>query len=121
MPVRSLSSPVLKWPDLRTVQAAVKTWASAISQRYPEILSIAYIGSYARGDWGVGSDLDLIVILEDSGEPPWRRGLDWDLSDITVPVDLLVYTRQEWSALSKSGGRFYETIQDEAEWVYQRN
>ncbi|MBN1148987.1 MAG: nucleotidyltransferase domain-containing protein [Anaerolineales bacterium] len=120
MPVRSLNSPVLKWPEQHAVHAAVEAWANEIGQKRPEILRIAYIGSYARGDWGVGSDLDVIVILEHCAEPSWRRSLDWDLSAIPVPVDLLVYTRHEWQALAAQGGRFYQTVLNEAKWVFER-
>jgi predicted nucleotidyltransferase len=54
-------------------------------------VAVGYFGSYARGDWGVGSDLDLVVIVEASAEPFERRA---------VPVDLLVYTRAEWTRLA---------------------
>lgn len=32
-----------------------------------DVLQIGYFGSYARDDWGVGRDLDLIVIDEVAG------------------------------------------------------
>lgn len=120
MPVRSLSSSVFKWPDAPTVRRAVLCWAEAVARTCPDILRIGYIGSYARGDWGVGSDLDLIVIVERSEEPSWRRGLKWDLSSLPVPADLLVYTQAEWQALAAQGGRFHQTVEREAVWVYER-
>ena len=64
MPVRLLSSSVLKWPDAQTVDKAVRRWAEDIHQNRKDVLRIGYFGSYARGDWGVGSDLDLIIILK---------------------------------------------------------
>jgi predicted nucleotidyltransferase len=36
---------------------------------HPEVVRVGYFGSYARGDWGVGSDLDLIIIVDRSDEP----------------------------------------------------
>jgi predicted nucleotidyltransferase len=57
----------------------------------PSVVAVGYFGSYARGDWGVGSDLDLVVIFEASAEPFERRA---------VPMDLLVYTRAEWTRLA---------------------
>jgi predicted nucleotidyltransferase len=58
MLVRSLHSSVLKWPDREIVDKAVKEWACKIRQGRPDIVNIGYFGSYARGEWGVGSDLD---------------------------------------------------------------
>ena len=70
MPVRSLTSPVLKWPDAQTVLKALKRWVEKVNQiRRPDIVRLGYFGSYARGDWGVGSDLDLVIIVENSDEP----------------------------------------------------
>ena len=66
MPVRSLNSSVLKWPDAKTVDAAARRWAEKIAQDKKYVLKIGYFGSYARGDWGVGSDLDLIIIVENN-------------------------------------------------------
>ena len=63
MPVRSLNTPVLKWPDKNTVDQAVRSWSIEQALRRPELKRIGYFGSYARGDWGVGSDLDLIAVL----------------------------------------------------------
>ncbi len=120
MPVRSLNSSVLKWPDAQTVRQAVVRWAEELARRHPHILRIGYIGSYARGDWGVGSDVDLIVIMAGSAEPFWRRGLTWDTSSLPVPADLLIYTQDEWQALATQGGRFHQTVEREAVWVYER-
>jgi len=62
----------------------------------PDLLAIGYFGSYARGDWGVGSDLDLIIIVADSARPFECRAAEWDTAEIPVPTDVLVYTQKEW-------------------------
>ena len=41
----------------------------------------------------------------------------WDLSPLPVPVELLVYTADEWRDLQKRGGRFAETLATEAIWI----
>lgn len=120
MPVRSLNSSVLKWPDRQTVHDAVIAWAGELLPAHPELLRIGYIGSYARGDWGVGSDLDLIVILEQSEQPFGSRSLSSTLSEIPVPVDILIYTHQEWGELADQGGRFYRDAEKYVVWVYER-
>ena len=96
MPVRSLSSSVLRWPDAHTVDHAVRRWAEKRAREFHEVRRIGYFGSYARGDWGVGSDLDIIVIIERSSESFERRAARWDTLELPVPADLLIYTAAEW-------------------------
>jgi predicted nucleotidyltransferase len=80
-------------------------------------LRLGYFGSYARGDWGVGSDIDLIAIVEASEQPFERRALDWSLLDLPVQAEIVVYTRDEWERLIREGGRFARTIGREAVWL----
>jgi hypothetical protein len=117
MPVRSLSSSVLKWPDRQTVDAAVRRWAEETARGRRDILRIGYFGSYARGDWGVGSDLDLVMVVETSDEPFERRSAEWDTAGLPVPTDLLVYTRREWESLPQDT-RFGRVLRTETVWIY---
>jgi predicted nucleotidyltransferase len=112
---------VIKWPDLESVDQAVRDWANHVAREHLEVLRIGYIGSYARGDWGVGSDLDLVIILNDSKQPFWRRPLELPLPDLPVPADMLVYTQDEWKSMGEEQTRFYSTVQREARWVYTRD
>src|SRR5687768_9404967 len=90
MPVRSLTSSVLRWPDADTVHRAATVWAEALVAAEPEVVAVGYFGSYARGDAGVGSDLDLIVVVRESAIPFERRAAMWPLESLPVPADLLV-------------------------------
>ena len=119
MPVRSLISSVLKWPSHDAVDKAVRDWAIKEAQKHPELVQLGYFGSYARRDWGVGSDLDLVAVVKASSEPFERRNLSWDMSPLPVPADLLVYTEEEWNSLQKKGGRFASTLSQETVWVYK--
>ena len=105
MPVRSSSASVLRWPDAATVVGALRRWAKAMAPAHPEVCGIGYFGSYARGDWGVGSDLDVVLIVDRSPEPFEQRGARWDTTRLPVPVDLLVYTMEEWERLGREGRR----------------
>jgi hypothetical protein len=94
MPVRSSRSNVLTWPPPEAVTGA------------------------SRGHWGVGSDLDLAVIRAECGEPPLRRGLAFDtISGFPVPVDLLVYTQDEWRRLEAEKAPFVQRLLAEVAWV----
>lgn len=116
MPVRSLSSSVLRWPDRQTVDRAVREWALRLAQERPDLVAVGYFGSYARGDWGVGSDVDLVVVLAGTALPFERRAAELDATTLPVPADVLVYTRDEWRHLSQEpAGR---RLGKDLVWVY---
>ncbi len=121
MPVRSLSSSVFKWPNRKEVDKAVRAWAPEAAEQHAVVLRIGYFGSYARGDWGVGSDLDMIAIVEHAEEPFEKRSLNWDVDDLPVPVQLIVYSLKEWELLMHKGGRFACTLQRETVWVHEQS
>lgn len=120
MPVKSSSSSVLRWPDRDAVDAALRAFAAREAQARPGLVRLGYFGSYARGDWGPGSDLDLVAVVDNASEPFERRALAWDLNGLPVPADLLVYTAAEWEALLARGGRFARTLSGETFWVFER-
>ena len=120
MPVRSLNSAVFKWPDREAVLAAARAWAGSLSLCDPSVRSVFCVGSCARGDWGVGSDLDLVAVVDSSEKPFQRRSVDWDLNSLPVQADLLVYPQEEWERLQKEGGRFAGTLAAEGLWLFSR-
>ena len=117
MPIRSLRSSVLRWPDTQQVDQAVRRWAAQCGPRYREVLRIGYFGSYAKGNWGVGSDLDLVIVVEDAERPFERRVADLETTGLPVPTDVLVYTEPEWKALSPHR-RMAQMLRHETVWVY---
>ena len=118
MPVRSSSSHVLTWPPPEAVVAAACAWGAALKASRSDVVRVGYFGSYARGDWGVGSDLDLVLVLTECTEPPPRRGLAFDtISGFPVPVDLLVYTLDEWDRLVTEEAPFVRRLRAEVAWV----
>ena len=120
MPVRSCTTSVFRWPDAREVDSAVRRWAAALGQAHADVLRIGYIGSYARGDWGVGSDIDFFVLVERSDRPFEQRAAVWDTTALPVPADVLVYTVPEWEVMVAQGRRLAHEVRREAVWVYKR-
>jgi predicted nucleotidyltransferase len=110
---------VLKWPDGQVVEKAMRAWAAETVPLHKELRRLGYYGSYARGDWGVGSDLDLIAIVCETSLPFERRGLSWNLSSLPVPAEIVVYTEGEWKKLNQEQGLFVRTVEREAVWIYE--
>lgn len=97
---------------------AALAWTEHAVERHPELVSLACFGSYARGDCGVGSDLDLFAVVDRSPHEFWRRTIDWDTDDLPVPTDLLVYTSAEWRRMRNRGSRLARVIEEQAVWLY---
>jgi uncharacterized protein len=118
MPVRSLRSSVLVWPDRAQVLRAARAWAGVAAGDRPGLLRIGCFGSYARGDAGVGSDLDLVAIVRHSTVPFVERSAAWPVERLPVPTDLLVYTQEEWDRLTGSDTGFGRRVRDEVVWLW---
>lgn len=73
MPVSSPPGSVLRWPSAADVLREAGCWAEQQRQGQPQLLVVGIFGSYGRGDAGVGSDLDLLLILQECSEPIWDR------------------------------------------------
>jgi uncharacterized protein len=119
MPVRLLNSSVLKWPDWGCVDKAVREWVEQQVVVHPELKCVGCFGSYARGDWGVGSDLDLLLIVDQVEQEYLERSKCWDTLSLPVPVDLFVYTVDEWEALCE-GESFFRQVRREIVWVFRK-
>lgn len=76
-------------------------------------------GSYARGEQGPESDIDLLILLPEGDRVGYDEGmriksplyrLEWSTGRIISP---LVYTRKEWLERHK-GTPFFYNVQQEA-------
>ncbi len=116
MPVRSLNSRVFKWPKREEVIDALRAWAARQFDSHPELLRVGYFGSLAHGTWGFGSDADLVAVVRESRRPMIERPIEWDTSGIPVPVDLLVYTDDEFTRIASEASRFGDEMRA-VEWL----
>jgi len=113
MPVRSLGSAVLKWPGREVVLDSARRWAVELRANDPKVVQMLCVGSCARGDYGVGSDLDLIVIVEAAPDSPVDRRRRYEPTAFPVPVDVTVLTRTEWSAFAEKSPLLWQRLQRE--------
>ena len=116
MPVRSLNTSVLKWPDKEVVLEAVAKWALGICSE-KNVVGVGYFGSYAEGRSGVGSDIDLIIVVKQSTEPFERRNIRFDTLTLPVAADLLVYTIEEFRAVLCQRGQFGRKLREATVWI----
>lgn len=120
MPVRSLTQSVLRWPEPHQVLRQVETWAAEQAARVPSLERVAVFGSYGRGQAGVGSDLDLLLIDAHASGSQQERLLLWPLERLPLSCDALVLTPAEHSALLAEGSRFAGELRRDVRWVWPR-
>jgi len=81
---------------------------------------IILFGSHAWGDPDADSDLDLLVVVSDSGERPAERA--WRahrcLHGIRVPMDILVKTRREFEYFRPVVASLEHRIAEEGKVLY---
>ena len=112
MPVRSLRLSTLRWPRRDEVFSALEVWVSTLE--VPDLLAVGVFGSYAQGDYGVGSDLDLLIVLNSRAIPFERHMALLPLESLPVPAEALVYALEEWCALPP------KTLEREVVWIWGR-
>jgi predicted nucleotidyltransferase len=82
---------------------------------------IILFGSWARGERGPHSDIDLLIILESTLPRPQRyapvRRLFWGMG---LPMDILVYTPEEFARYQSVPGSFTHTVAHEGRVLYAR-
>ena len=82
---------------------------------------VILFGSYARGEAGTNSDVDLLIVAE-SDQPRFKRScaLYQTLRPYPFAMDLLVYTPQEFEQARQLPLSFISTVVREGKTLYAR-
>ena len=118
MPVHLLSSHVKRWPNKTEVDSAARAWALQVQLETPGTLALGYFGSYSRGDWGFGSDLDVVAVIDTCELPFERRRLTPLHLELPVPADVLVYSALEFAELRTASPHFARVMREETTWLF---
>jgi Predicted nucleotidyltransferases len=121
MPPLSSTGSVLRWPSDAEVLERAAAWAQQQLAAHPDLEAVGVFGSYGRGDAGVGSDLDLLLILHSCDLPVWERLRRWDTAPLPLATDLLVYSRAEWERLRGWNPAFAAVLARDLRWLASRD
>lgn len=96
----------------------------AVVQRLIQVArprKIILFGSYVRGDVTRDSDLDVLVVTSDEVESPRRESvrLRRSVSDINMPMDILVVPYSRFEALRDKIGLIYREAHRHGKVVYE--
>lgn len=98
----SSNSVEIKSIDEADVRAAVDAYARALLASDQAVQEIVIFGSFEKGTYAPGSDVDVFVLLSNSDKPVRDRIPDLLPHGFPVPMDLFPFTRAEVEALRPS-------------------
>jgi len=81
---------------------------------------VILFGSRSRGDCAEDSDLDLLIVKSTKKRPLWRRVDVRKILSTEIPLDVVVYTPNEFEYLRKSGSAFINQVLKEGEVMYEK-
>ena len=99
-------------------QTEIERVAASLAAYEPE--KVILYGSFARGDYHAGSDLDLIVVKETDRPFADRIGDVLRLCRSRIPIEPLVYRPSEFAAMLARGNDFLETALKEGIVLYEQ-
>ena len=120
MPVRSLTQSLLRWPEPEQVLRQEADWAERLAPDHPGLQRVGVFGSYGRGETGVGSDLDLLLIDGRASGPQRGRLLLWPLGELPLSCDALVLTPAEHADLLAGDSAMAQALQRDCRWLWGR-
>ena len=90
----------------RAVETA-RRFISELERRGIKVAEAYLFGSWARGDWLVDSDVDIVIISPDFRGVPWLQRLELLAKveaslNLPLPIDALPYTPEEVEASSSA-------------------
>ncbi len=95
--------------DRDGVEKAITRWAAGIRRTHPEIERIYWFGSWAHGTPTPRSDVDVCIVVSHSSKSYRHRAADY-LPELPIPIDLFVYTREEFDRLAEHSPGVYREI-----------
>ncbi|RKY80905.1 nucleotidyltransferase domain-containing protein [candidate division KSB1 bacterium] len=87
----------------------VKNLVDKLKEAYKPELVILF-GSGANGKFDKDSDIDLLIVKETKKRPLWRRIEVRKILATEQPVDVIVYTPDEFNKLKKDGRSFIKDV-----------
>jgi predicted nucleotidyltransferase len=108
--------------DRTALLRALEERAEKLGQEHAEISEVLLFGSFARGDFTPESDVDILLIVEETGVPFLLRADPYRdvFSDLPLDAWPLVYTREERERMLADGNLFLRSALGDAVPLYRR-
>ena len=112
----SSDSAAIRLPDRETLIEKLKRIAAQMLEDFDEVEEVILFGSLARGDDGIDSDADVLIVLKGS---PYGRYFDRipryarAFLEFDTDVDVFPYTRAELDRMKEDENLFIMSILEE--------
>jgi hypothetical protein len=103
----------------REINKIVKRFLNLIIKKF-NLKKIIIFGSFARGDYHKGSDLDLVIVGEFKDRFIDRIGKIIELNDSDLEIEAMVYTEEEFQKMIQERRPFIEQVLEEGIVVYEK-
>lgn len=112
-----MSTVVVKSVDEGAVRRAVAAYAERLLETRPDVEEVIVFGSFLKGTYAPGSDVDLLIVLGHADRPVRDRIPGLLPGAFPVGLDLFPYTREELAA--RAGSPFLAEAMA-SPWRYRR-
>jgi predicted nucleotidyltransferase len=103
----------------RETNKIVKRFINLIIKKF-NLKKIIIFGSFARGDYHKGSDLDLVIVGEFKDRFIDRIGKIIELNNSDLEIEAMVYTEEEFQKMIQERRPFIEQVLEEGIVVYEK-
>lgn len=118
MPEPSSPSVKVTFTNRKQILTALENLIQEWTQKHPELKQVILFGSFARGDYFPGSDVDVLLILEKSDQPFLKRIRTFLPTRFPVDIDIFPYTRDEVQRIMKDPHSLVGQACYEGKWMY---
>jgi predicted nucleotidyltransferase len=102
--------------DKDKILLQVKQYSKKLKRNHPEVEKVGLFGSYVTDEYGPASDVDLLIVLQNSSKRFIDRIPDFLPSDIQVSCDCFPYTVDEINRMKDEGDPWILHVLEEAVW-----
>ncbi len=102
------------------IQKEINKIVNQLKKNYKPDLILLF-GSHARGTTRFDSDIDLLLVKNTRRRPIWRRVDALKIIESEYPVDVVIYTPQEFAMLKKRGSGFIRDVLSHGKVLYEKH
>ncbi|HYG65137.1 MAG TPA: nucleotidyltransferase domain-containing protein [Thermoanaerobaculia bacterium] len=119
---QSSGSVRVTWIDRPALLRELEERAARLGRDHPEIAEVVLFGSVARGSATPESDIDILLIVDETGVPFLLRADPYRdvFADLPFDVFPLAYTQSERERMLREGNLFLCSAFEDAVYLYRR-
>ena len=103
--------------DKANVLRQLKDYTKILKRTHPEVERVGFFGSYANDTYGPASDVDLLIILQQSDKRFLDRIPDFLPDNLSICCDVFPYTKEEIDRMKNERNLWIRHVLKETLWL----